>query len=146
MIPLLRRTSCPTASLIALASLAVLALQALGCGSNNNTTRSLQSVSVTPAIATAHNFPNGHVQFTATGTFTKAPSPAVLTFQPPYSGSFNIDLTVVKIVSKGTGTITVQCVQGASGKTTISAVACRNATGTGITCTFDSGSAELSCP
>lgn len=133
-------------SLIALAFLALLALQALGCGSNNNSNRFLQSVSVTPATATAHNFLDGQVQFTATGTFTRPPSPAVLTFQSPYSGSFNVDSTMVKTVSMGTGTITVQCVQGASGTTTISAGACRNATGTGITCTFASGSAELTCP
>jgi hypothetical protein len=46
-----------------------------GCGSN----RQLQSVSLNPASADARNFPNGHVPFIATGTFSKPPSPVNLT-------------------------------------------------------------------
>ena len=45
------------------------------CGSG----RHLQSVSLSPASADAQNFPNGQVQFTATGTFSQPPSPAQLT-------------------------------------------------------------------
>jgi len=48
-----------------------------GCGSS----RTLQSVSVMPAVADAQNFPNGQVNFTATGTFSKPPSPQKLTSQ-----------------------------------------------------------------
>lgn len=47
----------------------------LACGSS----RTLQSVSVTPAVANAQNFPNGQVPFTATGMFSKPPSPQPLT-------------------------------------------------------------------
>jgi hypothetical protein len=50
---------------------------AVGCGSS----RSLQSVSVMPAVADAQNFPDGKVSFTATGTFSKPPSPQKLTGQ-----------------------------------------------------------------
>jgi hypothetical protein len=46
-----------------------------GCGSN----RQLQGVAVTPAVADAQNFPNGQVPLTATGTFSKPPSPEKLT-------------------------------------------------------------------
>jgi len=52
-----------------------LSLIALGCGSS----RDLQAVTVSPATADAHNFPNGQVSFAATGTFTKPPSPQPLT-------------------------------------------------------------------
>ncbi len=53
--------------------LVALALQALGCGSSNSN-RILESMTITPANADAQNFANGQVQFTATGTFSKAPS------------------------------------------------------------------------
>ena len=49
----------------------------LACGSS----RMLQSVSVMPAVANAQNFPSGKVPFTATGTFSKPPSPQQLTSQ-----------------------------------------------------------------
>lgn len=45
----------------------------LACGHSPN--RMLQSVTLNPATADAQNFPEGLVQFTATGTYTKAPSP-----------------------------------------------------------------------
>ncbi len=45
------------------------------CGSN----RQLQSVTLSPASADAKNFPNGQVPFTATGTYSKPPSPVQLT-------------------------------------------------------------------
>ena len=56
-------------------SLLLLSLAALSCGSG----RHLQSVTLQPATADAQNFPNGLVQFTATGTFSKPPSPQQLT-------------------------------------------------------------------
>ena len=49
----------------------------LACGSS----RTLQSVSVMPAVANAQSFPSGKVPFTATGTFSKPPSPQKLTGQ-----------------------------------------------------------------
>ena len=55
--------------------LAILSLFASGCGNS----RQLQSVAVSPATANAQNFPNGQVQFSATGTFNKPPSPQPLT-------------------------------------------------------------------
>jgi hypothetical protein len=55
--------------------LPLVALGTAGCGSS----RQLQSVTLSPASADAQNFPNGQVSFTATGTFSKNPSPVQLT-------------------------------------------------------------------
>jgi hypothetical protein len=55
--------------------LLALSLVALGCGSS----RDLKSVAISPAAANAKDFPNGQVAFTATGTFSKPPSPEKLT-------------------------------------------------------------------
>jgi hypothetical protein len=44
---------------------------ATGCGSG--APRMLQSVTANPAKADAKNFPNGRVQFVATGTYNKPP-------------------------------------------------------------------------
>ena len=49
----------------------------IGCGS---TPRTLQSVTVSPTLADAQDFPNGQVQFVATGHFNKAPT-SVTPFQ-----------------------------------------------------------------
>lgn len=49
-----------------------LLLLAAGCGSS--TPRGILSVSASPAIADAQNFPNGQVQFTPTGTYNKPPT------------------------------------------------------------------------
>ena len=57
--------------------LLTLLLITFACGNQ----RTLQSVSVMPAVANAQNFPNGQVSFTATGTFSKPPSPQQLTGQ-----------------------------------------------------------------
>lgn len=56
-------------------ALLLLALAAVSCGSS----RHLQSVTLQPATADAQKFPNGLVQFTASGTFNKPPSPQPLT-------------------------------------------------------------------
>jgi hypothetical protein len=44
-----------------------------GCGGSMNSSRQLQSLTVTPASADAQSFPGGKVQFTAMGTFNMAP-------------------------------------------------------------------------
>lgn len=55
--------------------LVLLLLAAIACGDG----RTLQTVALSPTSADARNFPNGQVQFAATGTFTQPPSPAQLT-------------------------------------------------------------------
>ena len=64
-------------SRLQLSILVALILITFGCGSS----RTLQSVSVMPAVANAQNFTNGQVPFTATGIFSKPPSPQKLTSQ-----------------------------------------------------------------
>lgn len=55
--------------------LSFLLLATLSCGSN----RHLQSVTIQPATADAQNFPNGQVQFAATGIFSGSSVPVPLT-------------------------------------------------------------------
>ncbi len=125
----------------------MLVFQTAGCGTSSSN-RVLQSVKVTPAMADGLRSPTGQVQFTATGTFSKSPSPAPVTFVAPYSGSWVVsDPTIATLVGTGTGTATFQCVAGASGTVTITAAASTNAaTGTGATSTMVQGTASLTCP
>jgi len=51
------------------------ALANSGCGSS----RQLQSIAVSPASVDAKDYPNGQVSLTATGTYSKPPSPVPLT-------------------------------------------------------------------
>ncbi len=53
----------------------VAALATSGCGSG----RQLQSVTLVPASADAKDYPNGQIPMTATGTYSKPPSPVLLT-------------------------------------------------------------------
>ena len=128
----------------------MLVLQAIGCGSSSNSNRVLQLVTVMPATADGLSSPTGQVQFTATGTFSKAPSPAPVSFVAPYSGGWqSSDPSIATLVATGTGTgtATFQCAAGASGVVTITATASTNAaTGTGATSTVVSGTASLTCP
>jgi hypothetical protein len=61
--------------LSAAVALLTIAPASTGCGSS----RTLQSVTLTPASADAKNYPNGQVRLVATGTFSKPPSPSPLT-------------------------------------------------------------------
>jgi hypothetical protein len=101
----------------------LLALQTTGCGTSKEPVRTLLSISIAPATADAQNFTDGHVQFTATGTFSRPPSPAPVPFVAPYSGQWSVDPAFATLVGTGTGTATFQCVPGASGTTTVSAQA-----------------------
>jgi hypothetical protein len=120
-------------------------LETLGCGSSSMSNRMLQAVAVTPSQADAQSFPSGQVQFTATGTFSKPPSPSVVTFQAPYSGSwFSTD--PVTLVSTGNGTAIFQCIAGKSGTFTITAVASNGIGGPAATAAMVRGQAKLTCP
>lgn len=140
----------PHRNLLTISFVATLIFQTLGCGTSGSSNRVLQSVAVTPPTANALSSPIGQVQFTATGTFSKAPSPAAVTFVAPYSGGWqSSDPSIATLVGTGTGTgtATFQCLAGASGAVTITATASTNAaTGTGATGTAVSGTASLTCP
>lgn len=87
----------------------------ISCG--NSTPRTLQSVTVSPSAADAQNFPNGQVQFVATGIFNKPPThvtpfnqiSAWLVRNPPAN-------TIATINQNGLA----MCVPGAAGTVTIS--------------------------
>ena len=117
-----------------------------GCGTANRN-RVLESITVAPATADAQNFPNGQVQFTATGSFSQPPSPAPVTFVAPYSGSWLIsDPSIATISRSGV----VQCRTGTSGVVTITALASANSCppnpSMGCMSIAVSGLAKLSCP
>ena len=125
--------------------LAAFAFVTAGCGSMNSNNRVLQSMTVSPASADAQNFPQGQVQFTATGTFSMPPSPATVPvpFVSPYSGSWiSSNPNVATINQNGMA----QCVTGASGTVTVTAVVSSNsAMGTQMS-TGVSGTSKLTCP
>jgi hypothetical protein len=99
---------------------------------------------ITPGTADAQTSPSGQVQFSAMGTFSKAPSPAPVPFVAPYSGSWaTSDLSVATIDQTGLA----QCIAGAAGTVMITAMASSNAgMGTQNTSTAVSGTAKLTCP
>jgi hypothetical protein len=132
--------------LAAVLALIVLAAGMISCASNNpNLGRVLTSVSVTPEFADGQSSPDGTV-FTATGTFSLPPINAPLTFAAPYGGQFVVDnptgSTIATIIATGTGTVTVQCVSGATGSVFVSASAAAN----NDTPTVVSADAQLTCP
>ena len=117
-----------------------------GCGTMNSAqNRVLQSMTVSPATADAQTFPQGQVQFTATGTFSKAPSPATVPvpFASPYTGSWlSSNPNVATINQNGVA----QCVAGASGTVTVKAIVSSNAAmGTQMS-TGVSATSQLTCP
>jgi len=129
--------------------LVAVALQTLGCGSSmSNSNRVLQSMTISPASADAQNFANGRVQFMATGTFNKAPSPQQVTFQPPYAGGWSLMANGgASLPATISPTGLAECVPGASGAVTVQALASANAAmGTGATGVAVRSTATLTCP
>jgi hypothetical protein len=126
--------------------LVTFAFATAGCGSMNSPqNRVLQSMSVNPATADAQNFPQGQVQFTATGTFSQAPSPAVVPvpFVSPYSGSWESSNPNVATINQNG---VAQCIAGASGTVTIKAdVSSNSAKGTQMS-TGVLATSQLTCP
>jgi len=103
----------------------------IGCGGGGS--RHLLSVSISPPTANGANYPLGAVQFTATGTFDKAPAtvtPLTGTWSISPSGIASIETSdsFAQCISTGTATITASAsvIQGSS--------------------TMVSGTATLTCP
>lgn len=123
---------------------AAVSIASIGCSSmNSNPNRVLQSMTLTPANADAQSS-QGQVQFTATGIFSKAPSPAPVPFTVPYTGTwFTSDANIATITQAGLA----NCVSGATRTVTISAIASTNSgQGTQATSTSVSATAKLICP
>jgi len=106
-----------------------------GCGGSN---RVIQSVTVTPATADAQNFPNGQVQFTASGNYSQPPSPVALS-----QANWSLSEGGIATLS---GTGLTQCILGASGVVTVKAGVSGPCNGTNCTAIQIVGSAQLSCP
>jgi hypothetical protein len=70
--------------------------------------RQLVSITVTPAIADAQNFPNGQVQFTATGTFSDGSKSQITTLWT-LNGPFT-ETAIPNIMLNSSGM--AQCVAG----------------------------------
>jgi hypothetical protein len=123
--------------------LAVISIATIGCGSMNSTSnRVLQSMTLSPANADAQST-QGKVQFTATGTFSKAPSPATVPFVSPYTGTWaTSDTNIATITQAGLA----QCVSGAAGTVTITAITSTNSASGPKMSTAVSSSAKLTCP
>jgi hypothetical protein len=89
--------------------LAVTVLITLGCGSSDmNPNRVLQTMVMAPVNPDAQNFPNGQVQFTATGTFRKTPSGWTLMGAGAASIATIRQTGLAQCVARAAGTVTVQ--------------------------------------
>ncbi|MFZ0734050.1 MAG: hypothetical protein WAM79_17140 [Candidatus Sulfotelmatobacter sp.] len=115
--------------------LACIGLLADGCGGGN---RVIQSVTVTPASADAQNFPDGQVQFTASGNYSQPPSPVTL----PQANWVLTETSIATLTGNGLA----QCIPGASGVVTVRAGVPGPCSGTGCTAVQIVGTAQLSCP
>ena len=119
----------------------------LACGTSSSP-RLLQSVTVSPATADALNYPNGQVQFTATGFYSREPSPVTPlsgTWGACYQGASTAGVTVNQ---NGVA----QCAVGAAGVYTVFAEdypyqggGCLATTACGGGC-WVAGTAQLTCP
>jgi hypothetical protein len=128
---------------LALLSAAVLGLMLNGCGMNPITSaRKLFSMTVSPAVADAARSPGGKVQFKATGTFSRPPSPDLVTFVEPYSGSWSVSNPDIATISPSG---LAQCVPGASGTVDVIAVASANSAPPGAMSVGVRGMAKLTC-
>jgi len=128
-------------------ALAGAAMFAWCCGSSTSISgliRQPQSINLSPATADAQNYPDGQVQFIATGHYNTAPytvSPQSATWGACYQ---NATTTAVSVTNGGLA----QCAHGASGTYTIFAFVmtnCNAITACGGGCTVV-GTAQLTCP
>jgi len=121
----------------------------LSCGASSisGLIRQPQSITLSPTSADARNYPEGQVQFIATGHYTTTPYMVT-----PQSGSWgvcyqNAPTTEVSVTNGGLA----QCTSGAVGTYTVfafdfpSSVSCNAITACGGGCTVE-GTAQLICP
>ncbi len=127
-----------------LLGLFLVSLLALSCGTTPGGPGQLQSITLSPAMADAQDYPGGQVPFVATGVYI---SPAhKVTPLPAQWGACqqNASTSEVSVTNAGVA----QCASGASGAYTVFAFEptnCNviNACGGGCTVV---GSAQLTCP
>ena len=107
---------------------------------------SIESITISPAAADAQNYPNGQVQFTATGYYNRPPSPIT-----PLAATWgvcrnNVPATEVTVNSNGLA----QCTAGAAGAYSVFAgdfpnPSCLAISACGGGCMV-TGTAQLTCP
>ncbi|MGA2980021.1 MAG: hypothetical protein ABSD76_10555 [Terriglobales bacterium] len=120
---------------------------ALSCGANQEQSQ-LQSITLSPATADAQSYPNGQVQFTATGSYGN-PSRTVTPLPATWGACYQLATTsAVSVTREGLA----QCAPGATGTYTIWAndpvdikSGCPAVTACGGGCTVQ-GNAQLTCP
>jgi len=132
-------------------ALAVLASLTLSCAANSDPSsgRQLLSITLSPATADAQDYPDGQVQFMATGYYNKAPY-TVAPLSAGWGTCYQEAPTSAISVSK---TGLAQCASGAVGTYTIWAndalfplgANCLAMTACGGGC-FVAGTARLTCP
>jgi hypothetical protein len=121
---------------------------ALSCGARSQNQDPLQSITLSPATADAQDYPNGQVQFVATGNYID-PSHTVTPLSATWGTCYqNASTSEVSVTAGGMA----QCAPGAVGTYTIwaddpplSNVACNAITACGGGC-FVAGTAQLTCP
>jgi len=122
----------------------------LSCGAGSQRSQGqdpLQSITVSPATADAQDYPNGQVQFIATGYYTD-PSRAVTPLSARWGTCYQeVSTSEVSVTAAGVA----QCAPGAVGTYTVwaddppSNVYCLAITACGGGC-FVAGTAQLTCP
>ena len=130
-------------------ALVVAASIALACGSRADPAQ-VQSVTLSPSVADARDYPNGQVQFTATAYYSNDPKQGVPLTTSGW-GSCYQNLPTPDVIVSRTGV--AQCASGAVGTYTVWANAPRNVNGAnclaitacGGGC-FVAGTAQLTCP
>jgi hypothetical protein len=82
-----------------------LSLMGFSAGCGNSVPRTLQSVTASPAVADAKNFPNGRVQFVPVGTYSKPP----ITVMPLPVTAWSASPSTVAVIDQNG---IAQCVSG----------------------------------
>jgi hypothetical protein len=130
-------------------SLALTASIELACGSRADPVQ-VQSVTLSPSVADAKDYPHGQVQFTATAYYSNNPKQGVPLTASGW-GSCYQNLSTPDVIVSRTGV--AQCVSGAVGKYTVWANAPRNVNGANCLAVtacgggcFVAGTAQLVCP
>jgi hypothetical protein len=129
-------------------TLVLAASSALSCGARSQSQDPLQTITLSPATANAQDYPNGQVQFVATGYYidpSRTVSPLSATWGTCYQEASTSEVSV-------TAAGVAQCAPGAIGTYTIwadnppvSGVSCLAITACGGGC-FVAGTAQLTCP
>ncbi len=133
---------------LSLLTLVLASLFALSCGASSQGQDPLQSITLSPATADAQDYPNGEVQFTATGNYID-PSRTVTPLSAGWGTCYqNASTNEVSVTAGGLA----KCASGAVGTYTVWAndppnpnVGCLAMTACGGGC-FVAGTAQLTCP